>query len=129
MDIRSEDGYFELPANSELLGWQKIWEAGLQRAGMSGRCNPDTMAQQMLAAGFIKVFVGRLKLPIGPWPSDMRQNQAGTYMLESLLEGIHGLSARVFTQHAGWSVEELEVELALVRNELKSTIAHIYLPL
>lgn len=111
-----------------LRRWSSLWNFGIERIGMSGRCYPDLMKQQMQEAGFVNVHVRPYKLPVAPWPKDKRLRQAGAFFLTGFLEGISGLSMKVFTNALDWSVEEMEVLLMEVRNECKMRRMHSYLP-
>jgi len=65
-------------------------------------------------------------MPIGPWPKDERLRQAGLFFLVGVLDGISGLSMRVFTQGLGWAVEKMEVLLVALRKEWKNKNIHSY---
>lgn len=123
----SDDG--SMPADGAFEKWQQLWEQGVESVGMTARCYPEVMKRQMEEAGFINVNIVPFKMPLGPWPKDKRLRQAGIYLYSSMYEGLSGLSLRVFTQMLGWSVEELEVLLALVRAEWKRKAMHIYVPM
>lgn len=117
-----------IPPDSKLFEWVTLWNQGIGMMGMTGRIDPEKMASQMCEAGFINVQVKRYKMPIGPWPRDPRLKEAGMYGLVAVLEGMQGLSMKVFTKFLGWSVEQLEVFLAEVRKELKRGHMHSYWP-
>ena len=123
----SDDG--SMPADGAFEKWQQLWEQGVESVGMTARCYPEVMKRQMEEAGFINVNIVPFKMPLGPWPKNQRLRQAGVYLYSSMYEGLSGLSLRVFTQMLGWSVEELEVLLALVRAEWKQRAMHIYVPM
>ena len=84
------------------------------------------MAQQIRDAGFVNVKVMGFKMPIGPWPKDKQLKEAGWYGLVALLDGLYGMSVKLFTNSLGWSLPELEVFLAQVRTELKRKSIHSY---
>ncbi|OAP54984.1 hypothetical protein AYL99_10684 [Fonsecaea erecta] len=127
LDITSDDN--TIPANSAVIRWQNLWEQGVQRGGMTGRCYPLQMAEQMREVGFINVQILPFKMPIGPWAKDPMLRQSGLCTLVGLLDGVFGLSVRVYTQHLGWSVEELEALLVQVRQEWRSKRIHSYFPI
>ena len=87
------------------------------------------MIQQMTEAGFINITKHEFKFPIGPWPKDKRMRQAGAFGLVNLLEGIQGLSMKVFTGLLGWKVEDMEMLLAECREEIKKKSVHSYWPM
>jgi hypothetical protein len=99
-----------IPENSGTQEWVKLWNQGPEMAGATGRGESNRMAQQMRDAGFV---------PIGSWPKDKRLRKAGEYGLAALLDGMHRLSVKIFTNCLRWSTMELEIFLAQVRTELK----------
>ena len=117
-----------IPEDGRMREWARLWNEGAEIAGGTGRCDPAKMAQQMRDAGLVNVRVLDFKMPIGPWPKDKQMKEAGAYGLVALLDGIHGMSLRTFTNCLGWSLIELEVFLAQVRTELKKKSMHSYWP-
>ncbi|KAJ9606305.1 hypothetical protein H2200_009266 [Cladophialophora chaetospira] len=126
-DIRSDDN--TIPKDSVVLQWLRLREQGFEKAGMTGRCYPENMAHSMRKAGFINVNVLSFKMPIGPWAKDPMLHECGSYTLGGLLDHVQGLSLRVFTEHLGWTQEELEVLLMDVRKEWKRGDIHSYYPI
>jgi len=47
----------------------------------------------------------------------------------AMVEGLTGMSMRVFTKILGWSVEEMELLLSQVRAEMRRRYIHSYLPM
>ena len=82
----------------------------------------------MRDAGFVNVHRKKYKMPIGPWPKNPMLKEAGRFGLVALLDGMHGLSVKIFVELLGWQLNELEVFLAGVRNELKKRAIHRYWP-
>lgn len=117
-----------MPEDSKLAEWVRLWNQGIGMMGMTGRIDTEKMAADMREAGFVNVTVKPYKMPIGPWPKDPRLKEAGLYGLGAVLDGMQGLSMKVFVNGLGWSVEELEVYLAEVRKELKRGHMHTYWP-
>ncbi|KIX05642.1 uncharacterized protein Z518_03614 [Rhinocladiella mackenziei CBS 650.93] len=117
-----------IPTDSKLSEWVTLWNEGMGMMGMTGRIDPEKMASAMREAGFVNVKIKPYKMPIGPWPKDPRLKEAGVYGLVALLDGMQGLSMKVFVNFLGWSVEQLEVYLAEVRKELKRGHMHSYWP-
>ena len=129
LDITSDDG--TMSPEGAVRRWQDLWEEGLKRmsADLSGRCYPNRMKQQMEDAGFVNVHVRGFKMPIGIWPKDTRLRQAGLFCMVGIVDGVSGLSQRVFTKGLGWTIEEMEVLLMEVRNEFNSKRIHSYIPM
>lgn len=110
--------------------WMDIWNEGIARFGnLTGRCYPHLMKEQMETAGFVNVHIRPYKMPIGIWPKDKRLRQAGYYNMVGMVEGVSGLSQRVFTKGLGWTIEEMEVLLMEVRNEWQNKKVHSYIPM
>ncbi|KAF2859032.1 S-adenosyl-L-methionine-dependent methyltransferase [Piedraia hortae CBS 480.64] len=118
-----------LPLNSACEQWATLWNEGIQRFGLTGRCYPQVMKEQMEAAGFINVTCRFFRMPIGPWPKDKALRQAGLFNIVGFLDGVSGLSQRVFTKGLGWTVDEMELLLMQVREELKNKRIHTYFPI
>lgn len=127
LDFRSDDNT-QSPEGA-VNRWQTLWNAAVEKNGMTGRCYPQMMCDKMRQAGFINVAALPYKMPVGPWPKDPMLRQSGLFNLIGMLEGVSGLSVRVFTQMLGWSVEELELLLMDVRKEWKTKKIHSYLPI
>jgi hypothetical protein len=98
------------------------------KAGLSMRTSGSLLSSLLTSAGFVDVTVLEFKLPIGPWAAKKRLRDAGLLQLSAMLEGIEGISLRLFTFYAGWTLEELGVLLAKVRGELKGGSCHAYWP-
>lgn len=126
LQFQADDG--SLAEDSAINRWQNLWEQGIQNFGLTSRCYPEKMKQQMEDAGFINVTIRPYKFPMGPWPKDKRLRQSGIFLLVGMFEGLQGLSVRTFTHGLGWSVPEMEALLMEVRNEFKSKRIHSYLP-
>jgi hypothetical protein len=123
---RSDDN--TIPPTSRLAFWEKEWTRGIQKIGLAGPCDPQLVMQQMKDAGFVNVSLTNFKMPIGPWPKDTRLRQAGLYGLVNLLDGLHGLSVKIFTDLLGYSMEELETLLAEARQDACRRDVHSYYP-
>lgn len=67
-------------------------------------------------------------MPIGPWPKDTQLRQCGLYGLVNLLDGLHGLSVKIFTELLGYHSESLEMLLTECRRELRRRDVHSYYP-
>lgn len=117
------------PPDSPSVRWANLWNQGISNFGLTGRCFPELMKQQMEAAGFINVTWKFHRMPIGAWPKDKNLRQSGLFNLIGLLDGISGLSQKVFTHGLQWTIEEMEVLLMQVRDECKNRRIHSYFPM
>ncbi|KIW29363.1 uncharacterized protein PV07_05182 [Cladophialophora immunda] len=124
---RSDDN--TIPANSRLSFWEREWTRGMEMIGMGGFCKPELVMEQMRNAGFVNVTCRKFKIPIGPWPRDPQLRQAGMFGLVNILDGIQGLSLKIFTELLGYSLDELENLLADCRREARDRAVHSYWPL
>jgi hypothetical protein len=117
------------PADSPSVRWAELWNQGISNFGLTGRCYPQKMKEQMEEAGFINVHWKFFRMPIGSWPKDKTLRQSGLFNLIGFVDGISGLSQKVFTHGLGWSIEEMEVLLMQVRDECKNRKIHTYFPM
>ena len=92
--ICCDDG--TLAEDSTLKKWARLWNQATVMVGRTARCYPEVMAEQMRDIGFVNVQVLKRKMPIGPWPKDKQLKEAGLYGLVALLEGVHGMSVKLF---------------------------------
>ncbi len=111
------------------MRWADLWNQGISKFGLTGRCYPQVMKEQMEAAGFINVTTRFYRMPIGAWPKDKALRQSGLFNVIGLLDGLSGLSQRVFTRGLEWTIEEMEVLLMQVRDECKNRRIHTYFPM
>jgi hypothetical protein len=111
------DSIFELWGKTSLLLGDKF--------GKSLRTVDESKAG-MEAAGFVNVVEHRWKLPIGGWAADKRYKEIGQYNRIHWEQGIEGWSLYLLTTLLHWSVEEVQVYLARVRQALKDRRIHAY---
>jgi hypothetical protein len=94
--------------------WATQMTDGIQKLGMDPfPC--QKLEGWMRDAGFINIKYELFPMPLGPWPKDKVMKEIGTYNLTQFLEGLDGISMRVFCNIYNWSVEEVQVYLAAVR--------------
>ncbi|KAF1850081.1 S-adenosyl-L-methionine-dependent methyltransferase [Cucurbitaria berberidis CBS 394.84] len=99
-----------------------------KKAGVNLRTSIEFMTSSLEKAGFVDCKALEFKLPVGTWAKEKRLRDAGLLQLSAMLEGIEGLSLRLYTYYAGWSLDELKVLLAKVRTELRDPGCHTYWP-
>jgi SAM-dependent methyltransferase len=117
------------PADSAYMRWAELWNEGLENLGLTGRCYRERMEEKMKSMGFINVRTHFYRLPVGSWPIEDWQKEAGALNLKALLDGISGLSLKVFLHGLKWRREELEILLMQVRQELTTCCLHLYIPM
>lgn len=121
---RTDDDSF--PADSCIRKWCEHQEAAAQKAGLTLRVSGESLKRQMEEAGFTNIAVQEFKIPIGPWPEDLRMRHIGEYQLLAMLEGLEALTLRLWTKYLDWSRTEIEVFLGEVRQEFKKKDVHSY---
>jgi len=127
VDAQSDDE--SLPEDSNIRKWCANQEAAAQKAGLTLKISGELLRKRMTEAGFENIVVREFKLPVGPWPADSRLKEIGRFQLVAMLEGIYGLTIALWTRFLGWNAQEVELFLALVRNEFKSIKVDCYWPL
>lgn len=117
-----------IPQDSRLRFWEEEWTRGVQKVGLRGACDPELVMAQMREVGLVNVHTRHFKMPIGPWPKDPKLREAGLFGMVNLLEGLHGLSVKIFTDLLGYSTTELEMLLLECRQECRNRRVHSYYP-
>lgn len=128
MDYNRASDDNTIPPNSRMSFWEREWTRGIEEIGLSGYCRPEPVMEQMRNAGFINVICRKFKLPIGPWPRDPVLRRAGMFGLVNVLDGIQGLSLKIFTELLDYSLDDLEVLLSECRLEIRDRAVHSYWP-
>jgi hypothetical protein len=115
---------------TSFLQWCELQNQAGLKVGLNLRTSPSVIRGYMEKAGFVDVQYLEFKLPIGPWPAKKRLRDAGLLQLSAMLEGMEGLSLRLYKLYGdgNWTKEELQILLAKVRSELKSGGCHAYWP-
>ncbi|KAL4776642.1 S-adenosyl-L-methionine-dependent methyltransferase [Aspergillus nidulans var. acristatus] len=76
-------------------------------------------------AGFVNVHHEVFQLPLGTWPRERRMKEIGALNMLQMLDGLEAFSAATFTNILGWTIEEVQVFLALVRKDAKDRGVHM----
>ncbi|KAH7375315.1 S-adenosyl-L-methionine-dependent methyltransferase [Plectosphaerella cucumerina] len=119
-----DDG--SVPGDYALGSWLEYLAAGMAARG-SDLFGIRSVAAEMRAAGFRGVTDESRKCPVGEWPADSHRRFCGSLLSHCILTGLPGLSARPFAA-LGWTPTEVEVFLVSVREHVKTTAFHAYLP-
>lgn len=122
---RSDDG--TLAHDSALATWNRLWLEASIKAG-SPLNSAEQYKQQLIDAGFTNVTEVEYKWPVGHWPKEKNAKLLGTWVHANLIEGLEAVTLYFFTSILGWSVDEVQVLLALVRKDLKDPKIHAYFP-
>ncbi|KAL4746817.1 S-adenosyl-L-methionine-dependent methyltransferase [Aspergillus terricola var. indicus] len=76
-------------------------------------------------AGFVNVHHEVFQLPLGTWPRERRMKEIGALNMLQMLDGLEAFSAATFTNILGWTIEEVQVFLALVRKDARDRGVHM----
>ncbi|KAF6799493.1 methyltransferase domain-containing protein [Colletotrichum musicola] len=123
IDFRAVDGTLE---GTALRRWNDSLLEGMRRAGRDGRAALG-LAGRMRAAGFRGVEERRFAVPATPWARGRRHKVLGAMQMTNNLEGVQGITMKIFTQVLGWSREEAELLLVDVRKDMADRDIHAYL--
>lgn len=75
-------------------------------------------------AGFVNVVHKRYRVPIGPWARNATLKEVGRWNMMQVLNGLEGLSMRLYTGVLGWKEEDVRVFLGKVRRDLADPGIH-----
>ncbi|KAI9838753.1 MAG: hypothetical protein M1837_002351 [Sclerophora amabilis] len=128
LDVDAQTDDDSLPENSYIRKWCDNQIDAAKKAGVDVKISGEFLRDHLVNAGFENVVIRKFKVPVGTWPEDPKQREVGTAQLIAMLEGIQGLTLAFWTRFLGWSEKEVEVCLALVRNEFKNKKVHSYWP-
>ena len=85
--------------------------------------NAVNYAGWMRDAGFESVEERIFKLPSNPYQGLSKHEKIlGTFNRQNLLDGVEGLSMRLFTRNLGWEADEVQILAAKVRKDLKEGV-------
>ncbi|OAP58043.1 hypothetical protein AYL99_07133 [Fonsecaea erecta] len=86
----------------------------------------DLQKDYVQQAGLINVTERRYKMALGPWPKDEKQKEIGRWHLFEADRGLEGWTLALFTRVLGWTLEEVQVFLAQVRQGFRDRSVHAY---
>jgi hypothetical protein len=103
------------------------WISTLLAAAASLGRDPNPggqLAGWVRAAGFVNVVHKRYRVPIGPWARDATLKEVGGWNMRQVLNGLEGLSMRLYTGVLGWKEEDIRGLLGRVRRDLADPRVH-----
>lgn len=115
----------ELPVTSSLYQWnQHVINASI----MAKRpwTNVKNYPQYFKDAGFEDVQVRKFYWPTNAWAKGKYFKILSMYFQQDLMEGLEGLSMKLFTNFLGWTKEQVQAFLVGVRNDIKDRSIHAY---
>lgn len=125
VDIKSDDG--TLPPDSALRRWGELTFEASAKMG-TDFVETTKVHEYMQQSGFVNVQQHICKLPIGPWAKNRQLKKVGALELVNFVDGIEGLSLRMFCKVLGMSIEAVQVLLMEIRQEAKNSKVHSYYP-
>jgi hypothetical protein len=117
----------EPPTESAVYRWNEVLLAGGAKAGRPWT-NVQHYKRWMEEIGFEDVVEKTFYWPASPWARGKYFKDLAMYFQEDLLNALEGVSLKVMGL-AGWTVEEILVLLASVRNDIRDTSIHAFLPM
>jgi hypothetical protein len=126
-----QDYYAELQcvdgslSGTALERWNRLFLEAVEKMGLSGRAAAK-FRTQMVQAGFVDVVERKFALPGNPWAKGEREKMLGLMQMTNIMDGLHGLSMRMFMGVLGWGAEEVEAFLGDVKRDLQDRNIHFY---
>ena len=116
---------FHLPLGCDdgtMVEGSALWKWGQEIYRATAKVGIDSLSslkhpERLKARGFINVNSTALKIPLGPWAKGKKEKKVGSIALKDLLDGIEGISSKLFTL-IGYSPEEVTDFLDKARAEL-----------
>ncbi|KAH8714719.1 S-adenosyl-L-methionine-dependent methyltransferase [Ilyonectria robusta] len=112
---------------SAMHQWGKFFVEGGKKIGRSFTIVEDGVQKKaMEEAGFVGIKERDFKVPIGAWPKDPKLKEIGKYAQATLEQDIEGYVLFMANTVEGWTKEEIEVYISLLRRELRAGKMHPY---
>ncbi|KAF5002116.1 hypothetical protein FGRMN_599 [Fusarium graminum] len=120
-----DDG--SITEKSAMNQWGKFFIEGGKKIGRSFTIVEDGVQRSaMEKAGFVNLEENNFKVPIGGWPKDVKMKEIGRYAQATLEQDIEGYVLFMANTVEGWTKEEVEVYISLLRRELHAGKMHPY---
>ncbi|KAL2132737.1 hypothetical protein VTI74DRAFT_3420 [Chaetomium olivicolor] len=117
----------EISENSAMGQWQKVFTAGGNKFGRTFNIiSEDIQRKCMEEAGFVDIVVKDFEVPLGSWPKDPKQRELGFWAKRVLEVDLEGYVNYIWGPVMGWSPLEIQIYLAHLRKEMKSTLQTWY---
>lgn len=126
LDFRSDDG--TIPVDSKFKQWCALQNEAAEKGRFSLRPDPVRMQQYMKDAGFVNIVFKEFKMPMGNWSKDDRLSKAGVFNMVAYLEGMLGLSIRLWTRFLDKTPEEVAAFVKEAQQDMQSPDMHGYMP-
>ncbi|KAK7433047.1 hypothetical protein QQZ08_000520 [Neonectria magnoliae] len=120
-----DDG--SITEKSAMHQWGKFFVEGGKMIGRSFTIVEDGVQKKAMEdAGFVNIEERNFKVPIGGWPKDPKFKEIGRFAQATLEQDIEGYVLFMANTVEGWTREEVEVYISLLRRELASRKMHPY---
>ncbi|KAM0346688.1 hypothetical protein ACHAPU_005401 [Fusarium lateritium] len=120
-----DDG--SITEKSAMNQWGKFFIEGGKKIGRSFTIVEDGVQRSaMEKTGFVNLEEKNFKVPIGGWPKDVKMKEIGRYAQATLEQDIEGYVLFMANTVEGWTKEEVEVYISLLRRELRAGKMHPY---
>lgn len=108
---------------SEYLTWEWLLQEAVIKYGKP-MANMDEWPDKMKSAGFKNVTMHIMKVPMNPWPKDLKQKEIGRYMQYEQEQAAPGYTNALLSRILGWTKDEIDVLLTHVISELRDRSIH-----
>ncbi|KAF3908349.1 hypothetical protein AA313_de0208749 [Arthrobotrys entomopaga] len=108
-----------------LLEWTRLFIKAAGKADRSVVAAPEYVGW-MKEIGFEIVEENKIVLPTSPWPKDPHLKELGGYHMAAFMEGLEGLSLRLFSHFLGMDTPEIEAMLVKVKRDIRNKGLHTY---
>ncbi|BCS27064.1 class I SAM-dependent methyltransferase [Aspergillus puulaauensis] len=75
--------------------------------------------------GFVNGKHQVFQVPLGTWPRERRMKDIGALNMYQMLDGLEAFTTATFTAILGWTIEEVQAFLTLVRQDAKDRSVHM----
>ncbi|KAF2090021.1 hypothetical protein K490DRAFT_71705 [Saccharata proteae CBS 121410] len=120
---RCRDG--SIRPDNNVAKYQSLCTEACEKIGRTANPGP-ALRHAMEAAGYKNVQERIFKLPSGLWPKDKTLKRMGAFNMLQYLEALEIGAFHLFVQALGWSMEEVQVFIAKVRQNAKDKNTYIY---
>ncbi|KAL3420426.1 methyltransferase domain-containing protein [Phlyctema vagabunda] len=123
LPIRCDDDSF--PKSTALHQWSDLLQESASKMGIDlGACHHAK--EDLLRHGFVDVVKIPYRWPMNRWPKQRKYKELGMWTQENFSMGLEAMSLALFTRNLGWTMEEVKIFCAHVRNDMMNTNIHAY---
>lgn len=115
----------DIPTTSSLYQWNQniVIASNLAKRPWN---NVKNYSQYFEAAGFEDIQMKKFYWPSNAWAKGRYFKTLSIYFQQDLMEGLEGLSMKLFTNFLGWTKEQVQLFLVGVRKDLQDRSIHAY---